>query len=1069
MAQTDQFLLRFQKPEQKKLLMVNPGFQIHLTDFDRDVEPGPSNFVAKLRKHVKSRRVNRIELAKKDRVIIFSFSDDHDYHLVLEFFAGGNVILLDNKFKIISLLKTVATKKTENIDFTDKYGVGSFYDVNSLIGLGEESEKVTRPGAVEIKEWLKNTGAVNTKKKKALQLRNFLYVRLPQLSSNLMEQSLSKMNIDPTKSVTDIDANDADMIDNIVAAINDAFDFADQLLSSSEIPGYIVTEKNTQFTGEPSNNDSQFIDPLPIVQVGTLQDPRTIEYLYTDYLPYKPQSNAKLVKTNSFNATVDYFYSTIEANKTSMKALNKEQALEKRFKAAQLENQKRLDGLTETQIKNEKLGLALQLNSDLAEEAAGAVKDLIEQKLDWKDIERIISTEKTKQNPIAKLIILPLNLSSNKITLSLPDPEYIEELDDESDADSESSESESDSEEEGNIKKKQSKKSQKSLIVEYDLSLSAWANSRKYFEVKRVAAAKHERTLKSSAMALKSAEKKIQRDINRTEKHTAFSGLRTIRDPFLFEKFYWFISSEGYLVLGGRDLIQNQLLFRRYFQAGDILVTADADGASIVIVKGKPGHLGEEFPPSTLIQAGAFAAASSTKAWESKQLPRSWYGRFEDIDKVTKDNKLVRIDNIEVRGGRNIILYQSLDMGLGFMWLLEDGSIQEMELENEDADALESVENEVKKQENDNTESEDEVEDDGLDSDSDDDMFGDTKLPTGVLTGQVDVSSYVSSAKNGKSSETEEEQAEVEEDDKKDTSEDEFDAEKGKTDDRNEISDDNDVDEDDEKSSSESSIKEDTADKPKSSNDEDEPSETVIDIEKRLQMLSAGNSRKIKHDQQPPKVKKKRTQRKSKQQQGFPDSDDEKEKAVPVPSKKNSKAPKKSKKEIEAEAEARRRKNEQLRKEREKKAAEQELENLLSNELPDDIDGLKIPIALVPKLAPGQKPIAAIPVFGPWDAMKRMKFKIKITKGTTKKGKAVSTILNKLNSLTKLDETQQDPDYPWPIEIALIKMLKSTEVTMAIAVSKVDIHFPNSSGTEKKGSGSGGKRGGRGGKGGKRR
>ena len=35
-----------------------------------------------------------------------------------------------------------------------------------------------------------------------------------------------------------------------------------------------------------------------------------------------------------------------------------------------------------------------------------------------------------------------------------------------------------------------------------------------------------------------------------------------------FEKFYWFISSENYLVIGGRDQQQNELIVKRYLTDG---------------------------------------------------------------------------------------------------------------------------------------------------------------------------------------------------------------------------------------------------------------------------------------------------------------------------------------------------------------------------------------------------------------------------------------------------------------------------------------------------------------------
>ena len=38
---------------------------------------------------------------------------------------------------------------------------------------------------------------------------------------------------------------------------------------------------------------------------------------------------------------------------------------------------------------------------------------------------------------------------------------------------------------------------------------------------------------------------------------------------FRFEKFYWFISSENYLVIGGRDQQQNELVVKKYLNDGN--------------------------------------------------------------------------------------------------------------------------------------------------------------------------------------------------------------------------------------------------------------------------------------------------------------------------------------------------------------------------------------------------------------------------------------------------------------------------------------------------------------------
>ncbi len=39
---------------------------------------------------------------------------------------------------------------------------------------------------------------------------------------------------------------------------------------------------------------------------------------------------------------------------------------------------------------------------------------------------------------------------------------------------------------------------------------------------------------------------------------------------FRFEKFFWFVSSENYLVIGGRDQQQNELIVKRHLKPGKI-------------------------------------------------------------------------------------------------------------------------------------------------------------------------------------------------------------------------------------------------------------------------------------------------------------------------------------------------------------------------------------------------------------------------------------------------------------------------------------------------------------------
>ena len=79
-----------------------------------------------------------------------------------------------------------------------------------------------------------------------------------------------------------------------------------------------------------------------------------------------------------------------------------------------------------------------------------------------------------------------------------------------------------------------------------------------------------------------------------------------------YEKFYWFKSSEGYLVLAGRDATTNEQLIKRYTEPHDIVLHADVHGAPFVVVKTEGRTPGEES-----IKQAAEAAVSRSKAWAS--------------------------------------------------------------------------------------------------------------------------------------------------------------------------------------------------------------------------------------------------------------------------------------------------------------------------------------------------------------------------------------------------------------------------------------------------------------------
>jgi len=60
----------------------------------------------KLRKHVRGQRLTDVRLVPGDRLLCLSFgSANWTHHLLMEFYAGGNIILCDGDMRILSVLR----------------------------------------------------------------------------------------------------------------------------------------------------------------------------------------------------------------------------------------------------------------------------------------------------------------------------------------------------------------------------------------------------------------------------------------------------------------------------------------------------------------------------------------------------------------------------------------------------------------------------------------------------------------------------------------------------------------------------------------------------------------------------------------------------------------------------------------------------------------------------------------------------------------------------------------------------------------------------------------------------
>jgi len=131
-----------------------------------------------------------------------------------------------------------------------------------------------------------------------------------------------------------------------------------------------------------------------------------------------------------------------------------------------------------------------------------------------------------------------------------------------------------------------------------------------------------------------------------------------------FEKFRWFESSDGFLVLGGRDATSNEVLVKKHLEANDLVFHADFHGAPFFIVKNADGR---DIPDATKREA-AEAAGSYSRAWAGGSGSCDiYYVNPEQVSKTPPAGEYLTKGAFMIYGRKNYIRGVELKIAVGFI------------------------------------------------------------------------------------------------------------------------------------------------------------------------------------------------------------------------------------------------------------------------------------------------------------------------------------------------------------------------------------------------------------------
>ena len=192
-----------------------------------------------------------------------------------------------------------------------------------------------------------------------------------------------------------------------------------------------------------------------------------------------------------------------------------------------------------------------------------------------------------------------------------------------------------------------------------DPNLTIPENAEKYYE-------KAKRKTKGAQIAIENTKKQLEeikakKDI--AMENIAVPKKRVKKDLKWYEKLRWFLSSDGHLVIGGRDANSNESVVKKYLEPNDIYLHADIHGASSTAIKLN----GDEVNDSLLKESGEFAASFSS-AWSMGFTSQDvFWVNPDQVTKTPESGEFLAKGSFVIRGHRNYIRGARVKLAIGIV------------------------------------------------------------------------------------------------------------------------------------------------------------------------------------------------------------------------------------------------------------------------------------------------------------------------------------------------------------------------------------------------------------------
>lgn len=536
-------------------VVFQAGVRMHKTQYPLSNPKIPPSFPMLLRKHLKGANVIYIKQHHFDRVVEIKIKKEQTYTLIIELFAKGNIILLNEKGEIILPLKR---KKWSDRDISSKKEY-IFPPKRGINPLNIEKEELT--------DLFKNSedDLIRTLAKNGL-------------GGTYSEEIVLRSKIDKKILANELNENQIDKIYNKILEI------------------FTILKEN-KFKPNIVSNGKEDLLPLELEL-------------------YKDQKHTYF---DNFNEAADEFYSKRVKNDI----LDIQEAIWKKkvgkFSKRLKIQTETLEGFKNTiKISKEKGDLLYAHYSEI-ESLLKVIHDARAKEYSWMEIAKTL--KKAKKNGMKEAQIVESMDKLGNLVLDIEDKK-----------------------------------------IAIDSKIPIPENAETFYEKGK----KAKRKITGANIAIEKTKKQLKEVEEKKEiamENIMVPQKRVKKDLKWFEKLRWFLSSDGNLIVGGRDANTNEAVVKKYLDNNDIYMHSDIHGAPSIAIK--TGN--NEATDNTLKESAIFAASFSS-AWSKGYGTQDVYWvNPEQVSKTPESGEFVAKGSFIIRGHRNFIRGATLKIAIGIV------------------------------------------------------------------------------------------------------------------------------------------------------------------------------------------------------------------------------------------------------------------------------------------------------------------------------------------------------------------------------------------------------------------